>query len=105
MNVATVPWEAIEQSEWFQTRPPAVQDVIRRYPPTQYYRYTPTDKPCTIYSYEENKDDTITVKADMPSSILLPTLEHRVFGVQLDDLEPWPDFDYPRWLYNVQRRN
>ena len=50
--------------EWVATRPPAVQDLCRRYPPDRLYRMQPTGSRVTLVSYSESGTVTVRVSGD-----------------------------------------
>ena len=91
--------EELKESNWYKERPEVIQQAICILPPICLYKFKDSGKQCVIYSFSEpesNKleDVTITVQktgiggpmAEMGLG-LLDT--NKVFGVRLDDLEPW----------------
>jgi len=91
----------IQQSEWYLSRPPVIQQAIDILPPGQLYQFKDSGKQCTIYSYDEPEsglieDVTVTVNktgiGGALASMGLGALDtNSVFGVKLSDLEPWKD--------------
>ena len=90
--------DELKQEQWYQDRPDIIKRAIDRLPPIQFYKFKDSGKQCHILSYEEpdsgNLDDvTVTVQKTGVGS--MRGLEHinknAVFGVYLDDLEPWVD--------------
>ena len=91
--------EELKESNWYKERPEVIQQAICILPLICLYKFKDSGKQCVIYSFSEpesNKleDVTITVQktgiggpmAEMGLG-LLDT--NKVFGVRLDDLEPW----------------
>lgn len=81
--------------EWFNSRPAAVQEAVRKRPGDKLYRMKSTGHKVFICSYdepvtEEQKGDitvTVAVTAKFNEGL---GFERRVFGIQLDDLEEVP---------------
>lgn len=77
---------------WISERPPAVQEKIRAYPPTQFYRVIPTGQHCRIDSYSEGEDgscETCRITAWYPDGPLIADITRiGVFGMPFSDLEP-----------------
>jgi hypothetical protein len=78
--------------EWFASRPPVIQDMIRRYPATRLYRMADGHR-ATIYSYAE--DGTVTVNVTGEYNRVL--FSRQVFGIPIETLVecdlPGPDED------------
>lgn len=68
--------------EWYDDRPPAIQKVIREYPPDKTYKLHDGPFDVTIYSYDEELDGKVSLSVDVPS----PFVARRVFGVKPIDL-------------------
>lgn len=91
----------IKQTDWFKSRPLIIQQAVEKFPPTQLYRFKESGKQCMILSFGEPKsgkfeDVTCTVKKTGVGGVLadmgLTLLDiETVFGVKLDDLEPWEE--------------
>lgn len=94
-----VPWtkeqeaearENLEKDEWFLSRPPRIQEAIRKRPPFFLYNMS-SGSNCYLYSYSEPKDDadpvTVLVNVTLQWNTSL-AFERQVFGVSLDDLTP-----------------
>ena len=94
--------DEFKESDWYKTRPEIIKQAIELLPPTQLWKFKDSGKQCQLYSYGEPKsgkleDVTVTVictgiggaMADMGMGELTKC---RVFGVPLDDLEPWKDY-------------
>ena len=81
------------ESDWFNERPPAVQDAIRFRPPGKYLLAS-TNQIVHTYSYDEKDDgscDTCTVyitTTDNPEQAFTPFPNRKVFGINLVDLIP-----------------
>lgn len=85
--------EDLKKDEWYLTRPNVIKEAIDKCPPIQLYKMKSSGKQCFIYSYEEPKnglveDVTVTVQKTKVGKHMTAT---QVFGVPLDDLEPWVD--------------
>lgn len=82
--------EEIQASEWYQTRPLAVQKRIDTHPPNKLYRLSTTGQIVPLYSYEvDNQGECNTCKVHVlrehnPEVIL----ERTVFGVPFENLVP-----------------
>ncbi len=63
---------------WIWTRPKVIREMAYKYPPWVEYKIKSTGQTAILYSYSE--DGTVTV--DIFSEQL------RVFGIDIDDLEP-----------------
>lgn len=76
-------YEAFE--EWVKTRPPAVQAIARKYIPDSYYlmNHDP-ERLCTLHSYNEEEDGTITLKVDTVPKFF--PISYRVFGIKPESL-------------------
>lgn len=71
-----------EFMEWFDDRPPAIQEVIRKYPPNRTYKLYDGVFDVTLHSYDEELDGSISLQIDVHS----PFFPRRVFGVKPADL-------------------
>ncbi len=69
--------------EWAKTRPPLIQDMIKRYPAFKLWRLKPSGHRVVIYAYNESGTVTVSVSG-LYNRVLF---ERNVFGVSLDDLE------------------
>lgn len=67
---------------WVKTRPENVQKIARQYVPDSYYTMENGGK-CTLHSYDEEEDGTVTLKVDTVDGFIF---EHRVFGVKPETL-------------------
>jgi hypothetical protein len=90
--------ESLQQMTWYKERPLVIRQAIDILPPICMYKFKDSGKQCHIISYEEPKegtDDVVTVTVLKTGVGSLPGLEelnkNAVFGVGLDDLEPWED--------------
>ena len=90
---AMVQWMADPETRaWIESRPPLVQEAIRRMPPGTWWRlkvggfgiYTP-------YSYGEAEDGTVTLTV-VRHDPLLPLMSYCVFGCHPEDFE-WTAMD------------
>lgn len=74
-----------EWRKWLAERPESVQAVAKKLVPWLYYRVKSTGQTAKIYSYEENDDQTVTLKimVNEPFPVI-------VFGINPDDLEVVP---------------
>lgn len=72
-----------EETEWFESRPACIQELIREIPPGEYVMIG-TGQHVHVYSYSE--DGTVTVVVDVAKTlkeggrVLLPE-DYSVFGV------------------------
>jgi hypothetical protein len=93
--------EELKQSNWYKEMPDVIQRAICKLPPIQPYRFKDNGHQCLLYSYEEPTSENIedvtctvfkTGKGGVMSKIGLGELDTRyVFGVLLDELEPWTE--------------
>jgi hypothetical protein len=83
---------------WVASRPPIVQEVIKKYPPNLLYRLTTTDQIVTIYSYSE--DGTVTVDVDHDLNPDKPA-GVTVFGIDPDDLVECDIPDYAKHIFHT----
>ena len=81
-------WQDDEFLAWFNERPPAVQEMVKRFPPDQSYRVQGGVFPGHMYAYDENEDGTVTFQVIIES----PFNPRQVFGLKPEDIEPWVDF-------------
>jgi hypothetical protein len=87
-------FESFWAEEWYLSRPEIIRQAIKRLPPFQYYRMKETGAQCYILSYEEPESDkledvTVTVQKTGLGTMFPELNQNQVFGVGLDDLEPW----------------
>lgn len=73
--------------EWVASRPEKVRIVVERFDPWSLYRMKSTGHRVTLVSFQEYKDDEITVMVDVCEEFNLVAFERRVFGIDPDDLE------------------
>lgn len=79
--------ELTDWLEWFNARPPNVQDVARMFPPTQDYHIISTGRECFPYSYDEADDGTVTMTVTVPANGRTGRFAaHRVFGLRPDQI-------------------
>ena len=76
-------WENQDFLDWYNSRPPIIQNLIKKFPPNKYYKVQGGMFKGRLYSYSE--DGTMTVDIDSP---IMP---RRVFGLKPEDLEEWYD--------------
>lgn len=86
-------WDDEEWMDWFNERPPAIQALIRQFPPNKPYRVGEGAFPALIYSYDEEKSGGVSMTVQIES----PFFPRQVFGVKPEGLTEW-DGDLP----NVQ---
>lgn len=83
---------------WVASRPPAVQKVIKKYPPDTLYRLKTTDQIVTIYSYSEDGTVTVDITHDLnphkPAGLT-------VFGIDPADLVECDIPEYAKHLYET----
>lgn len=79
----------VQETEWYQTRPPAVQRRIDEYPPTHLYRMKQSGQFVVLYAYEQQATDRCeTCKVRVLRRYNPHTsMERIVFGVPFSDLE------------------
>ena len=70
-------------AKWVAARPPAIQEMIRKFPPYKLYMLKTTKNRVTINSYCEDGSMTVDVTAEFN----LLVFERRVFGILPEDLE------------------
>jgi hypothetical protein len=72
--------------EWICSRPPKVQEAIRKCPPDRLYRMKSGHR-CTIYSYSEDAiTGDVTLIVDVTGEFNRVLFGRRVFGVAVDEL-------------------
>lgn len=93
--------EEFKETDWYKERPEIIKQAICLLPPMQLYKFKESGYQCYIVSYEEPdpsdemfKTVTVTVQKTGVGGPLAGTGFERlntngVFGVKLDDLEPW----------------
>lgn len=89
--------EELQKEEWYKGRPEVIKQAVIKLPPITLYKFKESGKQCYIISFEEPEsgkleDVTCTVeKTGIGENIigLNPLDTNIVFGVKLDDLEPW----------------
>jgi hypothetical protein len=74
--------------EWCESRPPAVRAVCERFEPWSLYRLKGTGDRCTICSFGEGKDGTVTLTVAITGEYNWTLFDREVFGINPDDLEP-----------------
>ena len=89
----------LKETDWYKERPVVIQQAVCILPPICLYKFKSSGKQCIIYSFEESascklEDVTVTViKTGVGGALAemgLGSLDKNgVFGVKLDDLEPW----------------
>jgi hypothetical protein len=88
--------QEIMESDWYKTRPEAIQQAIVKMPPTVMYRFKDSKKECYILAYTEGdtENDPVTLvvqktgKGGILSTLGMPELDtNQVFEVSIDDLE------------------
>jgi hypothetical protein len=68
---------------WISSRPKAVQDLARRFPPNKLFRLKSSGHRVYLYSYFE--DGTLTVVVDGKYNMV--AFERKVFGIKPEALE------------------
>lgn len=75
--------------KWLESRPQAVREVARRFPPWELFRMQSTGHRVTVHGFSQHVDDgRITLMVDVTGRFNLVVMERRVFGVDPEDLEP-----------------
>ena len=69
--------------EWVASRPPVVQEIIRKLPPDRLYRMKSTGHRVTLIAYAEDG----TVRVNVSGQFNFVMFDRQVFGVKADDLE------------------
>jgi hypothetical protein len=77
------PEEARDWDDFVASRPPAVADLCRRFPPNRLYRLKDTGHRVTISSYFEGGTLKVFVGAEFNQVMF----EREVFGISPDNLE------------------
>lgn len=84
-------WNA-ECKAWYESRPDDLKELIKKYPPDICYKIKDTRGHYELYSYEELKDGTYTVKVlHLPGSWGFSVdggQRIMVFGIKIDTLIP-----------------
>lgn len=89
--------EQIMESDWYQTRPDIIKEVIIKTPPTVMYRFKDSKKECFILGYTEGEKEgspvTLVVQKTGKGGALaemgMSSIDtNQVFDVLPDDLEP-----------------
>ena len=93
--------EPADVREWFDSRPPHVQQRIREYPPGGFYWLKSSGHVVRLYCYSEDEEtqtcDTcqvVVLQEHNPHKLL--AFDRRVFGIPFDDLEPLSDDEQER---------
>lgn len=81
------PKDIQQWEQWVSERPDNVRPIARRVNPWTLYRMKPSGHRVTIYSIEENKDGTVTLKVNVLGQFNFVAFERQVFGIPPDDLE------------------
>ncbi len=73
---------------WVATRPPVIQELARRFPPTRTYVLRTTTQIVHIISYYENGTMKVgVVPAENPHLVCALPEPYEVFGIEPADLE------------------
>lgn len=72
-----------EWNKWVESRPPIIQDLCKRFPPTKLYRLISSSHKVTIHSYSE--DGTMTVNVTGQYNYV--AFDRQVFGIKPEELE------------------
>jgi hypothetical protein len=81
----------IQETEWYQSRPPLIQRRIDEYPPLHLYRRKSTGHRVIIHGYDEGEDGRCTtctiriLRLYNPDHIV--AMERYVSGIPYEDLE------------------
>ena len=89
--------------DWLLGRPDFVRVVAERFPPWVPVRIKSTGQKAHVYSFGGREDGTVSIQVDVFAeenpdslhSVFLPG-GHRVFGLDVDDLEPYDRDPAPR---------
>jgi len=91
--------EDFKQTDWYKERPDVIKEAINLLDPTILYKFKDSGKQCHIQSYHEPdsgkvEDVTVTVMKTGVGGVMaemgLGAIDqYGVFGVKMDDLEPW----------------
>lgn len=98
-----------EYLDWYNEKPEIIKKALNILPPDKLYKIKSTDSQCYIYSFEEPssglfKDITLTVyktgivRDNRPKlgDMVMGEDNYRtagVFGLKIEDLEPWIDIE------------
>jgi hypothetical protein len=82
--------------EWVRSRPEAVRKIAEKIYPWKLYRLKTSGHRVTLYSIDEQKDNTEpTLRVNVSGDFNFLSFERTVFGIKIDDLEecdlPGPD--------------
>ena len=69
--------------EWIATRPPIIQDLVKRFPPDRLYLLKTSNHRVTITAYSEGGTLTVDVTGKYNRIIF----DRQVFGINPDNLE------------------
>jgi hypothetical protein len=78
-------WNDPVFKEWFDSRPPKIQELIKQFPPNKKYCVQNGSFPATIYSYDEEKNGDVSMKMNIHS----PFMPRTVFGIKPNDIKEW----------------
>ncbi len=95
--------EEIKESEWFKSRPAAIQQMILNQPPICLYKFKDSGKVVYMYSYSE--DGTVSViHLGYGTEFAIVSEGFKVFGVKPEDLEAIPYKESARIMNEVDKR-
>ncbi len=76
-----------EWNKWVAERSPAVREVANRFEPWTLYRLRSTGHRVHVIGFDENKDDTVTLKVVVSGRFNFVVFDRIVFGIDPDDAE------------------
>jgi hypothetical protein len=73
--------------EWLSTKPRAIKDMAAKLPPDRLYKLKDGGHRVTLYSYDENKDGSVSMTVLVTGEFNCVTFDRKVFGINPEDLE------------------
>jgi len=82
-------------AKWVRSRPACVRRLAESFNPWTLYRIKSTQQRCTMISFQEAKDGTVTLTVAVTGEYNALLMDRQVFGLSPDDIEetelPDPD--------------
>lgn len=79
--------ERAEWEAWVAERPPALQELARKFTPWSLWLLKSSGHRVVPYSFDEHADGSYTLRVNVLAMFNSITFERRVFGIAPDDLE------------------
>lgn len=74
-------------NKWISKRPEHVRKVAEKFDPWSLYRLKTSGDRCTLISFEEMQDKTVTMRVAITGRFNLVIFDRQVFGILPEDLE------------------